>query len=203
MEVSSLRETEYMYARPTKFHDLEEYKTLLISGDENNCFFMAVFVSATIRGEPLGGDAAELASEFQSGRLLENMEEEGLRVRAAVVEFMRANQQELLPASMQPRSRTLTWENPYNLQYGEKGKSYEQYVESMSRSRVWGGPFQMRVLWAMGHKVTMATGSYKSKLRLRQHSPEFVELGRTDPVLWHRAECHFDVLVAPVSRASQ
>jgi hypothetical protein len=57
----------------------------------------------------------------------------------------------------------------------------------------------MRVLWAMGHKVTVATGCYKSKLRLRQHSPDFVELGSTDPVLWHRAECHFDVLVAPVS----
>jgi hypothetical protein len=41
----------------------------------------------------------------------------------------------------------------------------------------------MRVLWAMGHKVTVAIGCYKSKLRLRQHSPDFVELESTDPVL--------------------
>jgi hypothetical protein len=188
-----------MYARPTKFHDLGSYKTLLRSGDENNCFFMAVFVSATMRGEPLGGNAAELASEFQSGRLLENLEEEGMRVQAAVVELMRANAHELLPASMQPRSRKLTWKNLYDLNYGEKGKRYEQYVEEMSRSGVLGGSFEMRVLWAMGHKVTVATGCYKSKLRLRQHSPDSVELGSTDPMLWHRAECHLDVLVAPVS----
>jgi hypothetical protein len=56
------------------------------------------------------------------------MEEEELRVRAAVVDFMRASKQEL-PTSMQPRSRKLTWKNLYNLQYGEKGKRYEQYVE--------------------------------------------------------------------------
>jgi hypothetical protein len=147
MEVTNLGETEFIYARPMKFHDLRAYRTLLISGAENNCFFMAVFVSATIRGEPLGGDAVKLASEFQSGRLPENMEEEGLRVRAAVVEFMRANQKELLPTSMQPRSRKLTWENLYDLRYGEeKGKRYEQYVEEMSKSGVWGGSFEMRVL---------------------------------------------------------
>jgi hypothetical protein len=120
---------------------------VLISGAENNCFFKAVFVSATIRGEPLGGDAAKLAPDFQSGRLPKNMEEEGLRVRAAVVEFMRANQKELLPTSMQPRSRKLTWKSLYNLRYGEeKGKRYEQYVEEMSKSGVWGGSFEMRVL---------------------------------------------------------
>jgi hypothetical protein len=51
----------------------------------------------------------------------------------------------------------------------------------------------------MGHKVAVATGCYKSRLRLRQHSPDFVELESTDLVLWHNAECHFDVLVAPVS----
>jgi hypothetical protein len=69
----------------------------------------------------------------------------------------------------------------------------------MSKSGVWGGSFEMRALWAMGHKVTVATGCYQRRLRLRQHSPAFVELGRTDPVLWHRAECHFDVFIAPVS----
>jgi hypothetical protein len=50
------------------------------------------------------------------------MEEEGMRVRAVVVEFMRANAQKLLPALMQPRSRKLTWENLYDMNYGEKGK---------------------------------------------------------------------------------
>jgi hypothetical protein len=200
MEVTNLGETEFMYARPMKCHDLRAYKTLLISGVENNCFFMAVFVSATIRGEPLGGDAAKLASEFQSGRLPENMEEEGLRVRAAVVEFMKANQKELLPTLMQPRSRKLTWENLYNELYGkEKGKRYEKYMEEMSKSGVWGGSFEMRALWAMGHKVTLATRWQQRRLTLRQHSPEFMELGRTDPVLWHMSECHFDVLIAPVS----
>lgn len=98
-----------MYSQPQTYHDLSAYRTLLISGEENNCFFMAAFVSATMRQEPLGGPDASLRTALVLGRLPENIEEEGLRVRNAVVEFLRTNQEEIVPLQLQPSGALLTW----------------------------------------------------------------------------------------------
>ena len=190
--VVDLGDSEYMYSRPETYHDLSAYRTLPISGAQNNCFFMAAFVSATIRQEPLGGDAS-WATAIVSGCLPENLEEEGLRVRNAVVRFLQANQTQLVPGGGK-----LTWEKLYDEWYGkEKGRTYAQHVDGMSKSGVWGTSFEQRVLWAMGHKLTVATGEDKHRLKLNQQTTEFVPLAPTDPVLWHRAGCHFDVLTAP------
>ena len=186
-----------MYYRPPTNHDLSAYRTLPISGDENNCFFMAAFVSATIRQEPLGGDAS-LATAFDSGRLPKNIEEEGLRVRSAVVDFLRENENGTVPQSLQPSGATLTWGQLYDEQYGkETGRAYAQHVDKMSRSGVWGTSFEQKVLCAMGHKLTVATGEAKDGLVLRHPTMEVVRLAPRDPILWHRHKCHFDVLTAP------
>jgi hypothetical protein len=187
-----------MYSRPTRNHDLSEYRTLPISGAENNCFFMAVFVSATIKQEPLGGDVS-LATALVSGRLPENIEEEGLRVRKAVVGFLRANEKRPVPQPQQPSGATpLTWKQLYDEWYGKKsGRTYAQHVDDMSESGIWGTSFEQRVLWSLGHKLTVATGEQKQRLVLHQQTKEFVPLAPSDPVLWHRSKCHFDVLTAP------
>ncbi|GAQ85703.1 hypothetical protein KFL_002500015 [Klebsormidium nitens] len=141
--------------------DLRNYKRFAISGDNMNCFFMTAFVVATLNGEPLGG-GEELAAQLRAGRRPIDLEKEGLKVRATIVAYLRDHKKRPIPphliTSSRPPSKRRplpTWEKLYQALRDEDDLTeFETYVDRMSQSGCWGGDFEKRVVWAMGHKET-------------------------------------------------
>ncbi|GAQ77555.1 hypothetical protein KFL_000010040 [Klebsormidium nitens] len=172
--------------------DLRNYKRFAISGDNMNCFFMTAFVVATLNGEPLGG-GEELAAQLRAGRLPIDLEKEGLKVRATIVAYLRDHKNRPIPpqliTSSRPPSKRRplpTWEKLYQALRDEDDLTeFDTYVDRMSRSGCWGGDFEQRVVWAMGHKVTVAKGENRRKMRIYQPQMEFVQLRENEAVWYH------------------
>lgn len=166
-----------------------------------NCFFMTAYVSATMNGNPLGG-GGDVAAFIRAGGRPSNLEEEGLRVRAAVVNFLQEHKTQPIPREIitgrvgEQRLPWPTWEGLYH-QLTEPDNSFDDYVRLMSKSGVWGTAFEQRVLYAMGVRVLVAKGQNRRAMRVYQQPMDYVPMKKGESVWYHIAESHYNVLIAP------
>lgn len=181
--------------------DLSGYTEYAISGENDNCFFMAAYVAATLNGDPLGGGEEE-AALIRSGEHPTDLEEKGLRVRGAIVEWLKTHKTEIIPAHFisgrkGPRKRppTLTWEGLFHALKSPQ-HSFDDHLAAMSRSGKWGTDFEQRALLAMGLRIAVARGGNRREMSIEQQTTEYVPLRKGQSVWLHLGRCHYHVLIA-------
>jgi hypothetical protein len=159
---------------------------------------MAAYVSATLNGEPLGGDE-RVAAMLRNGTLPEDIEAERLRVRASVVKFLEDNKDRPTPEGMMTKKERSkhaipTWKEFYTERVVRKERTYEEHVAKMGESGTWGSDFEQRALWEMGHKIFIGRGS-RREMMIEQQPMAEVAFDATNAVLWHKGTVHYDVWV--------
>ena len=186
-------DTDVVWTHTKSASKLDCTNYVLYSADGNgNCMFESYYAKATAEQHGLGGDEFEAASILRGVRP-GNAELGAKKVRKAVVEYLRANKGNTLPAgvlSKQKRRVSMKgkWEEVFEVlrevdKAGAAKRSYDEHLAYMSVDGSWGTTLERVALSAMGLRGRVLLGEDRKALKFADPEDDVREVVQSEGLL--------------------